>query len=347
MSRAEFWTGAKLTWSVLARVDGTTYNLFGVGTPEANTQSCTVVSAEYTATHTKFVVDAGDAQFLLDFLSPVNPKDYLRQSLPFSYLTVSVIGVLNGVPANVQIYSDIDDSWNGQNLVLWDQQSEWKLTNQGSTSVWLINHVGGKQYEQGGPNSDMALWGSVAYATKSNGTSKLTTAAGQSSAVRSTFVSKGDLSSLGDTPAWAKQGVTAFAHDLGVVNHRASVTFALGYTRDCDLEYLGSCRMGYYRSKYDPISAATFCLDDYETAQQQSLDMDSSIQKQAMNAAGQKYADIVALSTRQTFGAMDLTIPGNTMDTNDFMVFMKEISSDGNVNTVVSFFRTGDLLVRD
>lgn len=97
-SRAEFWTGAPLTWSVLARIDGATYNLFGVETPESNTLSCTVISTEYTATRTIFVVDVGDAQFRLEFLSPVNPKDYLRQSLPFSYLNVSVIGVLNGKP---------------------------------------------------------------------------------------------------------------------------------------------------------------------------------------------------------------------------------------------------------
>ena len=338
-SRAEFWAGAKLTWSILARVDGETYNLFGVEFPESKTQNCTVVSAEYTASHTMFTVDAGNARFLLDFLSPVNPKDYLRQSLPFSYLTVSVVGTLDGKSTSVQIYSDIDDSWNGQNLRDWDQTSEWKLTSKSTTSMWQISHVGAKQYAQGGPNGDMALWGSVVYATKPYGSSKLTTAAGQSSAVRSTFVSSGELSSLPTTPAWAKEGVTAFAHDLGSVESPTNVTFALGYTRDCDLEYMGNCRVGYYRSSYnDAESAAAFFLDDYPTAQQQSLDIDSKIESQAQSAAGQSYADIVTLSTRQTLGGLDLTIPGNTMDVNDFMIFIKEISSDGNVNTMVSRF---------
>lgn len=109
-SRAEFWAGAKLTWSVLARVDGITYNLFGVEFPESNTQNCTVVSAEYTASHTKLTVNAGDVRFLLDFLSPVNPKDYLRQSLPFSYLTVSVIGILNRKSSSIQIYNNVNNS---------------------------------------------------------------------------------------------------------------------------------------------------------------------------------------------------------------------------------------------
>jgi hypothetical protein len=336
-SRAQFWTGAPLTWSVLARIDGATYNLFGVKIPESNTLSCTVVSAEYTATRTIFVVDAGDAQFRLEFLSPVNPKDYLRQSMPFSYLAVSVIGVLNGKPASVQIYSDIDDSWNGQNLDLWDQVSAWTLNTQGSAAVWQINHVGATRYAEGGPNGDMALWGSVVYASQPSGSAKFTMAAGQLSKLRSYFVSNGDLSSLGPNPNWAKKSVTAFAHDLGVVGSHQSVTFALGYTRNCDVEYLGDCHVGYYKSTYnDTASAAVAFLNDYATAEKQAVDMDSNINDTAVSAAGKNYADIVALSTRQAFGAMDLTIPGNTLDTDDFMVFMKEIFSDGNVNTMVT-----------
>ena len=60
--------------------------------------------------------------------------------------------------------------------------------------------------------------------------------------------------------------------------------------------------------------------------------MDSNIQEKAVSAAGQNYANIVALSSRQSFGAMGLTIPGNILDTDDFVVFMKEIFGDGNVN---------------
>ena len=77
-------------------------------------------------------------------------------------------------------------------------------------------------------------------------------------------------------------------------------------------------------------------MNDYATAETQANEMDSNLHDKVVIAAGQNYADIVALSTRQTFGAMDLTIPSDTLDTDDFMVFMKEISSDGNVNTMVT-----------
>jgi len=91
-SLAQFWTGTPLAWSVLARINGTTYNLFGVERPESNTLSCTVISAEYSATRTIFVVDAGDAQFRFEFLSPVNPKDYFASRYPSAILPCQWLG---------------------------------------------------------------------------------------------------------------------------------------------------------------------------------------------------------------------------------------------------------------
>ena len=109
----EFWTWQELTWSVMARVDGQTYSLFGVPVPVSGVTPGSFQSADYTSTHTTFIVSAGSAMFKLDFFSPVAPQDYVRQSLPLSYLTVSACGVDGATPA-IQIYSDIDNSWTGQ-----------------------------------------------------------------------------------------------------------------------------------------------------------------------------------------------------------------------------------------
>lgn len=64
--------------------------------------------------------------------------------------------------------------------------------------------------------------------------------------------------------------------------------------------------------------------------------MDALVESRALSAANQNYSDIVTLSARQTLGALDLTIPTDTLDTTQHMIFLKEISSDGNVNTMVS-----------
>lgn len=82
---SQFWTGQNLTWSIMARVDGNTYSLMGVNTPdEDGILPATVRNAEYTATHSLFTLSAGGLVFKLDFFSPISPWNYLRQSLPFS-----------------------------------------------------------------------------------------------------------------------------------------------------------------------------------------------------------------------------------------------------------------------
>ena len=48
-----------------------------------------------------------------------------------------------------------------------------------------------------------------------------------------------------------------------------------------------------------------------------------------MNAGGQDYLSLTSLAVRQAFGSIEYT---NTPT--EPLLFMKEISSDGNVNTV-------------
>lgn len=81
----QFWAGQELGWSVMVRVDGQAYTLMGM--PNLETSSilpATVRRAEFTSTHSIFVLRAGSVAFTLDFFSPVSPSNYLRQSLPCS-----------------------------------------------------------------------------------------------------------------------------------------------------------------------------------------------------------------------------------------------------------------------
>ena len=83
-SQPQFWAGQNLTWGVIVRVDGQAYSLMGVPDPDPRIRPAVIHTAEYTATHTIFTLSAGAVTFKLDFLSPVSPSNYLRQSLPFS-----------------------------------------------------------------------------------------------------------------------------------------------------------------------------------------------------------------------------------------------------------------------
>jgi len=64
-------------------------------------------SFEYTSTRSVFIMEVDQAVTMnITFLSPVNPTDLKRQSLPFSYVEVTVSST-NGASHNVQLYTDI------------------------------------------------------------------------------------------------------------------------------------------------------------------------------------------------------------------------------------------------
>jgi hypothetical protein len=300
----------------MARVDGETYSLFGVPKPVDGVQSASLQIAEYTATHTIFTLEAGSAQFILDFFSPVSLQDLVRQSLPFSYLTISA-SRSNGTKPVVQVYSDIDNSWTGQfgNTV----QTGWSYAHSShGTDVFTLTPGGTALFTE---VNDMAQWGSAVYCTQPSA-SNISLAVGDMAAVHSDFAANGSLSIGWD---WRPGSVVAYSHDLGSVGNAHNITFTIGYARDADVDYMGNSRSGHWRSAVPDINAACVrALLDYPRANSESHELDSEISGAATDVAGSKYSDIVSLPLRQAFGAMDITILSDTLDTNDFMPSSKK-----------------------
>ena len=161
----------------------------------------------------------------------------------------------------------------------------------------------------------------------------MTAQLGDISTVRSEFVSSGSLSR--EDWDWQPESVVALSHDIGDVGSAHNVTFAVGFFREAAVNYMGTDRVNYWRSTTPDInSVCVHAFLDFPTAEAESRTMDAEIAARASSVAGTNYSDIVALSPRQVFGAMDITIPLDTLDTNDIMIFVKEVSSNGNVNTV-------------
>lgn len=181
-------------------------------------------------------------------------------------------------------------------------------------------------------NSDMALWGHAILASRSSG-SKLSSSSGDVQGMRSQFAKGGRMG--GDDHDWTDSGVVALSHNLGTVTGDRSVNFAVGYVREKAINYLGDAYTGYYRAEYpDTFDAVSHFFDDYHDALHGSIALDTELDTKSKAAAGQKYADIVALSTRQAYGGIDLTIPNDSFDTSQVLAFIKELSSNGNLNTV-------------
>lgn len=225
---------------------------------------------------------------------------------------------------HIQIYTDIDTRWTGQ-----AQDAGWELHKANTTAMYTLSVQGAATYAE---RLDMALWGKAVLASRPS-RSILSTSSGNRGIVRSEFVKKGELS--GDGLDWSSDGVVALSHDLGIVMADQSVNFAVGYVREEAINYLGDAYTHYYRAQYpDTFDAVSYFLDDYKPALHESLHLDRELEAKAKASVGKKYADIVTLSTRQAYGGIDLTIPNDSLDTLDVLAFIKELSSNGNVNTV-------------
>lgn len=304
-ARPEFWSGQKLSWPVVARVDNCTYALFGMpDSPTNGIVSARTKSVSYTSTHTIFHLSAGDASVILDFFSPVSPapEDYARQSLPYSYLTVSVSNPTESA-YSVQVGAGIDQTW----------------TNQGGAAHPNFSTSDGAQiFQYHNPNEilftetneAMATYGTVVWATANDNTTSHAT--GSVGDIFDGFVDTGSVTTR--EGSGSHHDMAALSKDLGGVSAKQTknATFVVGFDRSDAINYLGNIQTGYYRTRWPSISEALdFVLQDYDAANLASQDFDKEVRARSESVSdvfGDKYADIIEASVRQTFGALELTV---------------------------------------
>ena len=231
----------------------------------------------------------------------------------------------SGISPSIDVYSSIDDRWTGQ--------TEGVVHTSYTTENSSIHQLSaqGATYSQSA--NEMALWAKVVYAADSTGNFTLSSRSGSAATLQQQFIANGSLSGGNDF------GDYGFAYQIGHLSQEATVRFAVGVVREDAVNYLGSSESHFYRSQYPDIpSAVDHFFDDYEAAAKESETLDLSIETTATSLGGSNYSDILALSTRQVFGAIDLTVSSDTLDTNYVKAFIKEISSNGNMNTVDIIF---------
>ncbi|KAJ7618784.1 hypothetical protein FB45DRAFT_932463 [Roridomyces roridus] len=337
-----FWAGQTTAWTGFISVDGTQYSWMGApAVPDSTFTQATQKSFKarlFTSTQSIFVLSAGPIDLTVTFLSPVE-TDLVKLSLPLSYLDVSVSST-DGQAHSVQIYTDISGEWSSGSD---NWNIEWSTTTSGMLSH-QVSLTSPAAYEE---ISDHAQYGSVYYSTLSG--KGVTYQTGEDVVVRGTFLNTSALPNTQDvnfraiSDAWPVFGL---AKDLGHVT-TGSVLFSIGLIRDPAVVYIlpGNVKQErslYFWSKFATAeSAIEFFLNDYSDALSTANAFDARVVADASKISAE-YAGIVALSIRQSLGANELTISKNTRgggwNTSDLMLFMKEISSDGNLNTVDVIF---------
>ncbi|KAF7776020.1 hypothetical protein Agabi119p4_4413 [Agaricus bisporus var. burnettii] len=343
-----FWTGQTLGWAGFVKVDNNAYSFLGTpNVPNAAFSKAVQKSSKFTATQTTFVLSAGPVDLTITFLSPVEATDLLKQSTPFAYMAVSASST-DGAAHRVQVYSDISAEWVSGNNGLaanWTTSTGSVITHQ----VQLVNQAVLSEV------NDHTQYGSAFYSTLS--TSGVTWQSGEDISVRAQFINNGRLPNTRDTnfrainDAWP---VFAISHDLG--NVRAATTpvvTSVGHIRDPALRYIVAgggtqLRSSYFLSRFSrPADLISEFLNDFPEALDRSNALDAKVNSDASRISSD-YAAIVALSVRQAIAATEITISRNSngsFNVNDIIIFMKEISSNGNINTVDVIFPTWPLLL--
>ncbi|KAK6217602.1 hypothetical protein LQW54_003324 [Pestalotiopsis sp. IQ-011] len=334
-----FWDQGITAWVGLIRVDGVAYNWMGA--PPNSPPVVDQTDFSYTSTRSTFVMSVGGKVGMnITFMSPVTPNDLKRQSLTFTYLDVAVESI-DGASHDVQLYVDVSGEWASGDpaaILTWDQ----------SSADGVRYHTFQRQdQEEFAEVRNQASWGTWYWSTAD--VDGITSQSGIDVDVRGQFNTNGVLTNAKDTNFRAVNDnwpVFAFSKDLGSVSGSVSTVYSLGLTQDNAISFLGegssltsvpSLWKSYFSTDLD---AMTFFYNDYSESSSLATDLDNQVASDSLAAAGQNYLTITSLSVRQAFGALQFT---NT-DSNP-LIFLKEISSNSDIETVDVIYPTIPVLI--
>lgn len=107
-----FWNGWVKAIAGLVRVDGVPYVFLGAPTGFTGAAPALLPQAglEVTATRSRFTWLAAGIRLSVDFLSPIEPTDLRRQSVPFGFLSAAVSSA-DGRGHRVSLFLDISAEW--------------------------------------------------------------------------------------------------------------------------------------------------------------------------------------------------------------------------------------------
>ncbi|KAH9000989.1 hypothetical protein EDB83DRAFT_2275918 [Lactarius deliciosus] len=326
---------------VLVRVDNITYLFLGF----ANTINATVnlTSTVISPTQTKLTAEAGPMQVNLTFLNPIEPGDWVKQSIPFSYLSLTAKS-LDGAAHAVQVYSYPGPEWMSADR---NQVIVWTTTTNSNAVYHSVRLQNPAVFNEIATQQE---WGTLHYAMKSGG--KITyNIAGVTDALE-LFQLQGVLDNHTDVnfrpinDSWPVFGVS---RDLGTIQATPDpVVWTIGFITDpvinyTDLSGASQQRSLFYKTQYpDDTSLIVDFLNDFANASSRAQQLDQKILQDSAAVSG-LLGDLVSLATAQVYGSTHLTIGADAagnFNKSDVMAFMKNIggSQRNRVNAVETLY---------
>lgn len=290
----------------------------------------------------------------LSFLSPITPTSTLRQSLPASYLTVYVEGTFD-----LNIYVDLNGEW-----VTGDRGNhiEWSLENAepkpgaadsfSGIKSWKIQRRTQQLLTE---RDEHAEWGTLFF----SGPQHVQHESGTSAVLRHRFSSKGELSNtvdqkfrsiMDDEPVFAFSKSFKLGTSNKIVDQEGhskqskaetktdSVTFTIALAQNPVVQFAaarGLTQMRPFWATYFPTAQEMikYHYADFDKAAGLASNYSRQLDIDAYASGSSDYRDIAALSARQVLGATQFS---GTPDSP--ILFLKEISSNGNFQTVDVIF---------
>ncbi|KAI9689685.1 MAG: hypothetical protein M1820_010085 [Bogoriella megaspora] len=278
------------------------------------------------------------AEITLSFFSPITPTSTLRQSLPVSYLTVYIEGSFD-----VDLYIDVNGRWvsGDENAQLrWDLKTnaEAKTAEEKGLKTWAIERSSQLHFSE---INDRSEWGTLHFTAPSD----VDHDAGPSGLLRRKFSRASRLyrSPLGDLKYghWMEdKPVFAFSKSfkLSESRNKDSVLFTIGLVQKPIIQFASARGLTWMRplwQSYFPSdeSMLWWHYNDFKHANALAQNYTDQLATDSYKSGGESYRDITALSARQIMAA---TYFGGTPE--DPILFLKEISSNGNSQTIDVIF---------
>lgn len=236
-----------------------------------------------------------------------------------------------------------------------DLTTEWASGDRSQKVEWSYGAAGNTAYHQFARQTqaafseqgDQAEWGDWYYAASSTDT--LTHKSGADNDVRSQFVNSGVLDGSADGEFRAindRWPVFGFSDNIGRVGKSSkSSLFTMFHAQAEAAQFnIGSGLKGvpsYWREQYSKNEdALTFFHNDFKEISEKSVELDAQVSNDAKQVGGQDYVTVLSLAARQAWAATQ--VAGTSTDP---YIFMKEISSNGNMNTVDVIYPSSPLLM--
>ncbi|KAI2619115.1 DUF1793-domain-containing protein [Hypomontagnella submonticulosa] len=346
-----FWTGSTVGFAIMAAVPETktVYPLLGRSQDFLRHSSSYNVSFpkyggatfDASTTNLTYTIQGTNVRITLSFLSPITPTSTFRQSLPAGYLTCIVEG-----STDISLYMDINGEWasgNRENKIEWHlSRSEKSDSARTPIKTWSI----ARRHEQLLTEFwDHAEWGTIHISAPAD----VEHQSGESNDIRRHFAEHGSLGNKNDDSyrgifedepifAFSKAFKLSEKSNLSSEVAKDSVLFTFALTQDPVVQFASARGLTLMRplwASYFPTAQQMlqYHYDDFDTAVFLASNYSEQLAKDAYASGSQDYRDIAALSARQVLGATQFS---GTPDSP--IIFLKEISSNGNFQTVDVIF---------